>query len=95
MTEGYQEQKKAVACGHWPLYRFDPRLKKQGKNPLQLDSKPPSLDLEEYIYGENRYRSLKKSNPQAAAELLKLAKGDAAQRYALMEQLAKLEIGNH
>ncbi|GAG63353.1 unnamed protein product, partial [marine sediment metagenome] len=94
MTEGYQEQKKAVACGHWPLYRFDPRLKKQGKNPLQLDSKPPSLDLEEYIYGENRYRSLKKSNPQAAAELLKLAKGDAARRYALMEQLAKLSCSS-
>jgi len=61
---------------------------------LQLDSKPPSLDLEEYIYGENRYRSLKKSNPQAAAELLKLAKGDVAQRYALMEQLAKLSCSS-
>jgi len=90
MTLGYQEQKKAVACGHWPLYRFDPRLKQQGKNPLQLDSKAPTLDLEEYIYGENRFRSLQKSNPQAAAELLKLAKSDAAHRYALMEQLARL-----
>ncbi|MCJ7779136.1 MAG: hypothetical protein MUP16_12595, partial [Sedimentisphaerales bacterium] len=66
------------------------RLKQQGKNPLQLDSKAPTLDLEEYIYGENRFRSLQKSNPQAAAELLKLAKGDAVHRYALMEQLAKL-----
>jgi len=94
MTQGYQEQKKAVACGHWPLYRFDPRLKQQGKNPLQLDSKPPTLDLEEYIYGENRYRSLKNSNPQAAAELLKLAKSDAAHRYALMEQLAKLSCSS-
>jgi pyruvate-ferredoxin/flavodoxin oxidoreductase len=92
MTLGYQEQKKAVACGHWPLYRFDPQLKQQGKNPLQLDSKAPTLDLEEYIYGENRFRSLQKSNPQAAVELLKLAKSDAAHKYALMEQLAKLEI---
>ncbi len=94
MMLGYQEQKKAVACGHWPLYRFDPRLKQQGKNPLQLDSKPPTLDLEEYIYGENRFRSLQKSNPQAAAELLKLAKSDAAHRYALMEQLAKLSCSS-
>jgi len=90
MTAGYEEQKKAVACGHWPLYRFDPRLKEQGKNPLQLDSKAPSLDVAEYMYGENRYRSLKKSKPEVAAELLKLAKADVAQRFALMEQLSKL-----
>jgi len=91
MTAGYQEQKKAVDCGHWPLYRFDPRLKDQGKNPLQLDSKAPTLDFEEYAYGENRYRVLAQSKPEAAAELLKLAKNDAAERYALMEQLAKLK----
>ena len=90
MTTGYKEQKKAVQCGHWPLYRFDPRLKEQGKNPLRLDSKAPTLDLEEYIYGENRYRSLKKSNPEAAAKLLRLAKSDAAHKYALMERLANL-----
>ncbi len=90
MTAGYQEQKKAVACGHWPLYRFDPRLKAHGKNPLQLDSKAPTLDFQEYAYGENRYRTLKQSKPEVAAELMKLASGDAAQRYALMEQLASL-----
>ena len=90
MTAGYLEQKKAVACGHWPLYRFDPRLKEQGKNPLQLDSKAPTGDFEEYAYGENRYRTLKQSKPEVAAELIKLAGCDAAQRYALMEQLANL-----
>jgi pyruvate-ferredoxin/flavodoxin oxidoreductase len=91
MVTGYEEQKKAVACGHWPLYRFDPRLKEEGKNPLQLDSKAPTLDFKEYAYGEGRYRQLAQSNPQAAAELLKLASSDATQRYALMEQLAKLQ----
>ena len=91
MTLGLGEQKKAVACGHWPLYRFDPRLKEQGKNPLQLDSKSPTGDFEEYAYGENRYRTLKQSKPDVAAELMKLAKNDAAQRYALMEQLANLK----
>ena len=90
MTTGYQEQKKAVACGHWPLYRFDPQLKEKGKNPLQLDSKPPTADFEEYAYGENRYRTLKQSKPEVAAQLIKLAATDAAQRYALMEQLANL-----
>jgi len=93
MTKGYQEQKRAVECGHWLLYRFDPRLTEQGKNPLQLDSKTPTLAFEEYVYGENRYRTLKQSKPEAAAELLELAKRDAAQRYTLMEQLAKLSCG--
>jgi pyruvate-ferredoxin/flavodoxin oxidoreductase len=91
MTLGNQEQKKAVACGHWPLYRFDPRLIEEGKNPLQLDSKEPTGDFEEYAYGENRYRSLKQSKPEVAAKLMKLAKSDAARRYTLMEQLAQLK----
>jgi pyruvate-ferredoxin/flavodoxin oxidoreductase len=90
MTTGYLEHKKAVECGHWPLYRFDPRLTGQGKNPLQLDSKPPTGDFEEYAYGENRYRTLKQSKPEVAAQLMKLASSDASQRYALMEQLANL-----
>ncbi len=93
MTTGYEEQKKAVACGHWPLYRFDPRLKEEGKNPLQLDSKAPTLKFEDYAYGEIRYRSLKQSKPDVAAELMKLASRDATERYALMEQLAKLKCG--
>ncbi len=93
LVNGYDHQKQAVATGHWPLYRFDPRLKDQGKNPLQLDSKAPTLAFEEYAYGENRYRSLKQSKPEVAAELMKLAGSDAAHRYALMEQLSKLTCG--
>jgi pyruvate-ferredoxin/flavodoxin oxidoreductase len=90
MVNGYEHQKQAVNSGYWPLYRFDPRLKQQGKNPLQLDSKAPTVDFEQYAYSENRYRTLKQSKPEAAAELLKLAKRDAAERYALMQQLANL-----
>ncbi len=93
LTTGYEEQKKAVATGHWPLYRFDPRLKEQGKNPLQLDSKPPTMEFSEYAYNEDRYRSLKQSKPEVAAELMKLANRDAVERYALMEQLAGLKCG--
>jgi pyruvate-ferredoxin/flavodoxin oxidoreductase len=93
LVKGCEHQKQAVNTGHWPLYRFDPQLKEEGKNPLQLDSKAPTLDFEEYAYGENRYRTLKQSKPETAAQLLKLAKNDVAQRYALMEQLAKLPCG--
>ena len=90
MTTGYEEHKKAVACGHWPLYRFDPRLKAQGKNPLQLDSKAPTLEFSDYAYGENRYRSLKQAKPETAAELMKQATSDTAERWKLMQQLAAL-----
>jgi pyruvate-ferredoxin/flavodoxin oxidoreductase len=95
LVKGCEHQKQAVNTGHWPLYRFNPQLKEDGKNPLQLDSKPPTLDFEEYAYGENRYRTLKQSKPETAAQLLKLAKNDVAQRYALMEQLAKLPCGRN
>jgi pyruvate-ferredoxin/flavodoxin oxidoreductase len=93
LVNGCEHQKQAVNSGHWPLYRFNPQLKDEGKNPLQLDSKAPTLDFEEYAYGENRYRSLKQTKPEAAAELMKLASNDAVQRYALMEQLANLSCG--
>ncbi len=93
LVAGYEHQKQAVNSAHWPLYRFDPRLKERGQNPLQLDSKAPTFDFEEYAYGENRYRTLRQSKPDVAAELLELAKRDASERYALMEQLAKLACG--
>jgi pyruvate-ferredoxin/flavodoxin oxidoreductase len=90
MTAGYTEHKKAVECGHWVLCRFDPRLRDQGKNPLQLDSKAPTMKFEDYAYNETRYKALKQINPPEAARLMALANNDAAQKYALMEQLAKL-----
>lgn len=90
MTKGAEEQKKAVDCGHWPLYRFDPRLKAEGKNPLQLDSKEPTLKFEDYAYGENRYLALKKAKPEIAAKLMAEATEDAASRYSMLEKLSKL-----
>ena len=88
LAQGTIEQKKAVACGHWPLYRFDPRLAAVGNNPLQIDSKPPTGDFEEYAYGENRYSTLRQSRPEQAATLMKAAKEDVANRYAALEKLA-------
>ena len=90
MSTGYEQQKKAVECGHWPLYRFDPRIADQGKNPLQLDSKDPTGDFEEYAYSENRYRSLTKAKPELAKKLMALAKEDVAKRYQLMKRLSQL-----
>ena len=58
MAKGMEQQKLAVDSGHWPLYRYDPRLVDEGKNPFQLDSKAPSIPLKEYAYNENRYRML-------------------------------------
>jgi pyruvate-ferredoxin/flavodoxin oxidoreductase len=91
MAQGLGEDKKAVDSGYWPLYRYDPRLAEQGKNPLQFDSRPPKLDLEEYLYGENRFRTLKQSRPEVAAQLLAEAKKDVARRFRLYQQLAALD----
>ena len=91
MRLGFDQQKQAVASGAWLLYRFDPRLKEQGKNPLQLDSKPPTTELTEYAYKENRFRVLGKTNPAEAKRLMDLAQQDVAVRRQLFEQLAGLD----
>jgi pyruvate-ferredoxin/flavodoxin oxidoreductase len=85
---GLEQQKKAVLSGHWPLYRFDPRALAEGKNPFSLDSKAPSLPLEDYLYAETRYRMLAQSRPEEAKRLLELAKRDILSRYRQYEQLA-------
>jgi len=90
MSKGLEEQKKAVSSGYWPLYRFDPTLAAQGKNPLQLDSKAPTTDFEDYAYGETRYMSLKKAKPEAAAVLMAQAKKDVVAKFKLLQQLAGL-----
>jgi len=90
MTEGLEEQKKAVNSGHWILYRYDPRLAEQGKNPLQIDSKPPTIPFEDYAYGENRYRVLKKAMPEHAAELMKLASADVERTQKMYRNMASI-----
>jgi len=91
MAKGMDQQKLAVKSGHWPLYRFDPRRKAEGKNPMQLDSKAPSIPLKEYAYNENRYRILSVSNPKAAEELMKQAQDAVWDRWHQYEALAKQE----
>jgi pyruvate-ferredoxin/flavodoxin oxidoreductase len=87
------QQKAAVACGHWPLYRFNPSLAREGKNPLQLDSKAPSIPVKDYIYAETRYKMLTASNPQEAARLAALAQQDADTRWKMHQFLASMNYG--
>ncbi len=91
MTKGLEEQKKAVASGHWPLFRFNPSLLDQGKNPLQMDSKEITLPLADYVYGENRFRSLKSSHPEAAKVLLQHAEKEVKRRFNLYKALAAIK----
>jgi pyruvate-ferredoxin/flavodoxin oxidoreductase len=93
LLQGYEHQKQAVASGYWPLYRYNPDLKAQGKNPLQLDSKAPTVNFADFAYSENRYRTLKGSKPEVAAELMKMATQDVIERFNLIQQLANLKCG--
>ena len=88
LKAGLDQQKKAVQAGHWLLYRYNPALTAQGKNPFQLDSKEPTLPLAEYIYNETRFRMLTQSNEEAAERLLKLAEEDVKFRWAMYARLA-------
>jgi len=88
MSRGVEEQKRAVACGHWPLFRFHPELEAQGKSPFIIDSGEPTISFEEYAYNENRYRALRAANPELAAELMKQAEKDAKRRWRYLKHLA-------
>ena len=83
-----REEKRAVECGYWHLYRYDPRLKKEGKNPFTLDSKEPTGDFQQFLMGQNRYASLKLSFPEKAQELYEKAARDAHDRYDGYRRLA-------
>ncbi|NLW86925.1 MAG: pyruvate:ferredoxin (flavodoxin) oxidoreductase [Planctomycetes bacterium] len=91
MQTAYDQQKAAVASGAWVLYRFDPRLAGQGKNPLQLDSKEPSLALKDYAYRENRFKMLSATNPEAAKELMEAAQAEVQARWRLYQNMAAMD----
>ena len=86
---GLEQQQLAVDTAYWPLYRYNPELAAEGKNPFQLDSKPAKLSLDKYIYREGRYRMLTQSHPERAARLMELAQGDVSKRWEQYTQLAE------
>ncbi len=89
MAKGLDQQKKAVASGHWPLYRYNPDLEDQGKNPLSIDSKEPTITFDEYAMGENRYRSLKLVNPDNAAALMAESQKDVLKSWNFLKGRAQ------
>jgi len=94
MVHGLDQQKAAVQSAYWPLYRYNPTLAASGKNPFQLDSRPPSLPLEKYIYNEGRYTMLVHSAPETAALLLTEAQKDVALRWKMYEHWAGMSYAN-
>ncbi len=89
MKFGLQQQQAAVNSGYWNLFRYDPRLADEEKNPFQLDSRQPKLPLEKYMYREGRFRLLLQSQPDTANELLDQAKADVARNWQRVADMAK------
>ena len=91
MGKSQAEAKKAVEAGYWPLYRYNPDLAAEGKNPFILDSKPAKSDYREFIMGEARYASLKKFFPAIADDLFARAEEEAKDKYEYYKKLSELE----
>jgi pyruvate-ferredoxin/flavodoxin oxidoreductase len=89
-----EQQKLAVACGHWPLFRYDTRRVAEGKNPLQLDSKKPSIQFREFAETEMRFSILSRMHPEKADELFGKAQQEIDERYHHYEQLAAIEYSS-
>ena len=87
MNSSQKEQKKAVECGYWSLYRYNPLLAQEGKNPFSMDSKPPTGNFREFLMNEVRFASLMKVKPDAAEELFKKTEQDAMDKLAYYQSL--------
>ena len=92
MTTAQLEQKKAVQSGYWHLFRFDPRLKNEGKNSFALDSKAPTMDYRDFIMNEVRYSSLSKVDPELAEKLFDKAAMQAKNKYDHLLSLSQNEV---
>jgi pyruvate-ferredoxin/flavodoxin oxidoreductase len=89
MDNSQLEQKKAVESGYWHLYRYNPMLKEQGKNPFILDSQAPTLDYTDFLKGETRYKSLLAKNEELANELFEQSKENAMNTYNYYKSLSE------
>jgi pyruvate-ferredoxin/flavodoxin oxidoreductase len=89
MTRSQEEEKKAVEAGYWPLYRYNPALKEEGKNPFILDSKEPTGNFREFLMGEIRYSSLTRTFPESAERLFEKAEADMKERLELYKRMAE------
>jgi pyruvate-ferredoxin/flavodoxin oxidoreductase len=89
MSKSQEESKRAVESGYWPLYRFDPRLAAEGRNPFQFDSKEIKGDFQEFLQGEIRYASLKRTFPEEAERLYRAAEEEARKRFEMYRERAR------
>jgi len=89
MGNSQLEAKRAVDSGYWALYRYNPALKKVGKNPFSLDSKEPTMNFKDFLMGEVRYSSLKKLFPDTAEALFDKTEKDAKERLDMYKRMAK------
>ncbi|HVN16976.1 MAG TPA: pyruvate:ferredoxin (flavodoxin) oxidoreductase [Anaerolineales bacterium] len=89
-ARGLEQQKLAVQSGVWPMYRYDPRLAEQGKNPLIIESREPTIPVSQYAYNETRYKMLTQMNEERAEELMHEAQKDAKSRWTLYQQMAAM-----
>lgn len=93
MGNSQQEMKAATECGYWPIFRYNPLLEKEGKNPLQIDSKEPQWDkYDDYLMGEVRYATLTKSHPERAKVLFAKNKAESQRRWRQYQRLASLDF---
>ena len=90
MAQVMAHQDKAVNSGSYPIYRYNPMLTLEGKNPLKLDYKQPKIKSVDYMYGQTRFNMLTKSNPEEAKKLLELAQQQADSKWHYLEQMANL-----
>ena len=90
MARSLDQAKLAVQSGHWPMFRYDPRLALNGQNPLVIESKEPSIPFSQYAYNETRYKMLTQMNEERAEELMKEAQHDAKSRWTLYQQMASM-----
>jgi pyruvate-ferredoxin/flavodoxin oxidoreductase len=91
MTKGLEQQRLAVQSAAWPLYRYNPAMEHEGKHPLTLDSKDPSVPLEQYAYNETRFRMLAQSDEARAQRLMQEARVQVEERWEHYRQLATLD----
>jgi pyruvate-ferredoxin/flavodoxin oxidoreductase len=84
------QQKAAVLSGYWPLMRYNPELRREGKNPFQLDSRAPTIPFRQYAYQEARYTMLARNNPEVARELLQLAQEDVHRQWRVYANRAAM-----
>jgi len=95
LKHGLQQQKMAVDSGHWTLFRYNPDMIAEGKNPLQLDSKAPSIPMQDFMYNETRFKMVTKMDPAAAKDFLQKAQKQVSRNWKVYENMAGMDYSNN